>query len=238
MAWAVTSLQAVWWGTQPITEDGAVLFQRLFEVPPSSMQSAPGTSKATLSATQGSKNLVLQINGNRLDAFQAPLPAGPDLPTFPDVTNTVTEFSGWASTRRGPSELASRLAVVVQLHCLVDDAQNASRTFTENTDIDLPFNDGSDVIFQINRRKDLDGLEGSSINRLLKWSIEHIQTFSFGQGLPQMKTLHAVALGVDVNVFPRDDRTYGRDQQSQLFAAMGAEAIRLCEVRTLASLVN
>jgi hypothetical protein len=222
---------------QPIQAEPAALYQDMVGQAANSTQSSPATS--TVMANGQSRGLLynVQRQPNRLDFFAN---REPDQATkFPTITNIPDAISKFQSRLNAASKQLSavnRVALVVNISKVVDSMNAANQQVSELTGIEFPFDDLSDVLFQLNRRMELPVVSGMQLNRVLKWLVETFQIVEVVAGSVNVHNIYAVTLSVDVNTVPVPNRLYQTTEQATIFGAMAAEVERLCGVRTLRAL--
>lgn len=132
------------------------------------------------------------------------------------------------------------MALVVNLSYPVASSVSASALIMEKLGLSLPFSDGRDMVFQVNRRGALCSVPGCELNRLIKWTAETHQLITLNAGVPLTPTVisaDVATLMVDVNTVPTGGRAFQTDQQIAIFEEMAAEVTRICAAGTPSLLV-
>jgi hypothetical protein len=129
----------------------------------------------------------------------------------------------------------TRLAVVLNTSEPAPSLEQAINILLKRTGVTLPFQGGSDLLFQINLKKALNSATGREINRLLKWAAEVVQSVEVSGGPPIMHTAFLSTLSVDVNTVP-SSQNFTADQQASILEEMADEAERLCQENSLTAL--
>jgi hypothetical protein len=233
--WSLQSLQAVWYpaGVSPPIGD---LFSALVGVPPATTQAAQMTSVAV---GQGANSVYrVQQQPGRIDFIEAPQMQQPGaFPLFSDFKGPFSKFTN--SLSRVTINQATRVALVVVLTQLMPSAEDAVQLVSNQIGFQLPFQDGRDLVFQINRRRQFKSVTGLEMHRVLKWSAENFQIvgMSTGGGPPMVKSQDVSSYTVDVSNAFDTGRTFDPKEQAALFQEISDEVERLCSANSMSALV-
>jgi hypothetical protein len=237
-AWGVQSMQAVWFTSgQPSQRTVDVIFSDLVGANPSSLhnlQPGGGVASALVQQTL----FRLQLQPGRIDLFLHPqTQGGSSVPLFLDVKSAINELRQKVTAGVAPAVDVVRPAVVVNVSQPLPSIEAVSDLILANLGFTVPFRDGSDLIFQVNRRTDLKSIPGLQVNRLLKWTEETFQNVliaASGTALPALTT-NLATLSVDVNLVPTA-RIFSADEQKHIFGELVDEAERLVDLKSLRAL--
>jgi hypothetical protein len=147
----------------------------------------------------------------------------------------LLELEEWVSVASTAIGAVERLALVINSSQEAETAEATSSLVSEIAGLRLPFGDGTDMVFQINRRKSLSLVPGCELNQLMRWSADHIQQIEISSGPPKVQSLEIATLSVDVNTVPTT-RTFPVSEQALIFRDMNAEALRLSQANSVSAL--
>src|SRR5271165_1459481 len=150
MDWGIRSLQTVWFKQQSFGDIRPLFAAIVGALPDNFQQQSIGVSLA--SGTDGTIAFQLVSQPGRLDYFEAPVATEEaKIPLLYDVQRALSQFN--ERSQRGCPLISEvlRLAVVVTLSIPAERGE-AAKILGDNVGIDIPMNDSSDFIFQINRR--------------------------------------------------------------------------------------
>jgi hypothetical protein len=244
MAWGVQSLQAVWFTTgQPITIPTNDLYQAIAGAPAAATQTLPIGNISMAMGNAGTLAFAfrLQVAPARVDYFLVPPPpqsssATAQLNFPPNIDAVVDEFV--QQLHRGSPLIgdAIRVALVTNIAEQTSDTEDAIATISAQTGLTIPFNDGSDLVLQINRRLKSNSVPGTEINRIIKWSAEEVQTIGVIAGsAPAFARAVLATITTDLNIIPTN-RPYPPAEQIAIFDEMAIETKRLSAAKTLGAL--
>jgi hypothetical protein len=241
MAWGVQSLQAVWFTTgQPIATPAIDLYQAIVGTPATATQNMPVGNLAIAMGNVGTDSCRLQVASARIDYFLIPTPppqvggAHLNLPTNLDLA--IDEFV--RQVHRGSPLIGGviRVALVATISHETSGPQESIELISVRTGLTIPFNDGGDLLFQINRRLGLRSISGTEVNRLMKWSTEEAQTISVMPGsAPSVARIFLATVTIDINIVPTN-RPYQPAEQVAIFDEIAFETKRLCAAKSLGAL--
>ena len=129
------------------------------------------------------------------------------------------------------------MAIVVNTVEEAANARAAAQIIVSKLQLVLPFNDGEDVVFQVNRRKPLVAIPTAEMNRVMKWLSANLQQINVGPGGFTRTVSDIAMLSVDINLVPRDNVIYSPTDQIKIFDELSAETERLCAANVLNVLV-
>ena len=241
MAWGVQSLQAVWFTTgQPITTPVGDLYQAVVGRPAAATQNLPVGNLALAMGNVGTNSYRLQIATARIDYFLLPAPppqaggAHLNLPTNVDLA--IDEFL--QQIHRGSPLIGEvlRLALVANISHETSDTRESIALISAHTGLTIPFDDAGDLVFQINRRLALRSIAGTEVNRLMKWSVEEVQTIGVMPGsAPSVTRVFLATVTTDINIVPTS-HPYPPAEQDAIFDEIAIETKRLCAAKSLGAL--
>lgn len=247
---ASQSIQFVWFPMSVTDVTAEHVFQVLAGDDPDTTQrnKTPSAANPFLSVAEGvigTKDIAAQVQPGRIDftiaGRQAPEMRQDDnlilLDTASEISAVVKRFSEWG----GVWPEAIRLSVVANLVQPTKDAAAATSLFFETLGIDVGFVDGSDPLFQINRRKAMDGYV---MNRVVRFGVAGYQNFVFhavagqsGAMVPATVEKYGASTTLDINSVP-DGRTIDRERQALILGQLAEELFRLGEHGTVRALVD
>ncbi len=244
------SLQAAWFSSGgPIKCSASELYQSIIGEPAAATQSSTAAGVSVATGAQGPRYLRVQSSPGRIDYF---LSSAPQVPQFmaaearsssfdllPNVNETIDAFV--ANCEKGSALVgeAIRIALVASTSQKAESSAAVSKILATRIGLSLPFDDGTDLLFQINRRKQLSSVADVEANRVVKWVGELVQQITIGPIGPDSKTLasgqHLATLSVDLNTVPTG-RILSVDEQLLIFKELAVEAKRLSAASTLSAL--
>lgn len=229
--WGISQAQAVWW---PISgaADVVAMLEAATGGDLTSFQKVQGTAIAV--RTEGSISYRLQFAQGRLDLFVLPPDNTADFPILFDVDKTVAAFKTIAHKLLDQVGVSTRLAVSLTTIKPVKDESEAVALLSEQVGVELPYKDGIDFVFQINRRTNMAGI---AINRLLKMESHFLRLMRLENGvpLPSIDGYFAL-LNADVNTVLEPSSKFEVSEQKELFDKLLVEAQRLSAAKTLRAL--
>jgi hypothetical protein len=204
----ITSAQFVAFASQPISQNAAAIWPKVFTQFEmiSFYPMAPGQTVAT--AVGNGFNIELQIQAGRADILLTALTAddGPQS-ALPDFNMIVDAF-------REPYLALCEIAQTNRMACLatgqVQSASNDELLRSLKEETGLPLEDGmTDVVFQYNLRKQADTAPDYTYNRICRWmtaALSRVQ-FQISDGaipIPQMlgEAIFVVTRHADINTVP------------------------------------
>jgi hypothetical protein len=239
MPWGVQSLQAAWWVPSGLSTSAGDIYQALMGTAAASVQTNPSQRVESAVGADAQRVFRVQLQPGRLDVFQTPLPhlGSSIFPLFSDLRLTMQDFQQRlvAATRIAGNVL--RLALLVTISEPAPGWDQATSALLSKLGITLPFQGGQELIFQINKRKELSSITGQEINRIMKWVAENVQQVSVGTGgAPTIDSVFLSTLSVDINTITQSSRTFTPAEQNHIFQEMSIEAERLCQTNALSAL--
>ncbi len=235
-AWGVQSLQAVWWGLKPPTVSAQDIYQTMIGSGPPAVQTNPALGLAAAIGTDGLSVFRIQVQQTRVDFFEnSQSQGGQTFPLFSDLKSTMQRFRQRLASASGIVGDAARLALVVNTSEEAASAEEATNLLVSKLGITLPFQDGSELIFQINRKRPLASMPGQEINLIMKWLVENVQQITISSGAPIVQATVLKTLSVDVNTVP-STRVFTPAEQPAIFQEIFDEAERLSQVNALSAL--
>jgi hypothetical protein len=240
MTWGVQSLQAVWFTTGPITTPADALYQAMVGTPASATQNLPVGNLALAMGNVGTTSYRIQVAPARVDYFL--VPTSPPLSVNASMnlpTNIDLEIDNFIHQVHSGSSLigdAIRLALVTNISHETPDTQASIALIAPHIGLTIPFNDGTDLLVQINRRLGLRSVAGTEVNRVMKWGVAEVQTIGVMQGTaPQVSQVSLASVTTDINTIPTS-RLYLPGEQMAIFTEIATETKRLCAAKNLGAL--
>jgi hypothetical protein len=241
MAWGVQSLQAVWFTTgQPITTPAGDLYRAIVGTPAGATQNLPVGNLAVAMGNVGTNSYRVQVAAARIDYSLIPAPPPQargvhlNLPTNVDLA--IDEFMQQVHRGSLPIGGVIRLALVTNISHETSDTRESIALISTHTGVTIPFDDGSDLLLQINRRLGLRSVSGTEVNRLMKWSAEEVQTIGVMPGsFPSFARVFLATVTIDINIVPTN-RPYPPAEQDAIFDEIAIETKRLCAAKSLGAL--
>ena len=243
-AWGAQLVQVVWFpSTQLANSAAATLFAAAAPtVPVQVNQSVPSIQAALVAGISGGIEHRIQVQPGRVDLMLSPVPnpSAPGVkPTIPLIGNTLQIIKDLATPFAAASPLVGdvvRLALIVNTVHEVASAAGGVALVAQAVGFRTPFSDAQDVVFQINRRKQLQSIQGCDMNRLVKWAVETPQVIMIvAGGVPAVHSLDVVTFSADLNTVP-GARVFPVNEQILMFGELCAEAERLSGRRSLDAL--
>lgn len=245
--WDAQSIQFVWFLTTAEGVKVDAIFEAIVGEEPTSLQrnKMPGPTNPFIGIASGSFGIDearVQLQPGRVDLFIHPnemLDDG-DIPVISTEAVLDRVYSALASHQSLLPE-AIRLAFVCNFMKPVETAEEGRAIVTDLLSLNLDLTDFTDLLFQINRRKQL--YSGVSINRLLRWNSVALQRFVVNlpgqQGIvtPALKEKYAASLMVDLNTVV-EQRVFSGAQQIPIFKEMIEEATRLGQLKVPTALMD
>jgi len=241
--WGARSFQAVWFLAGPPARIPAdEIYRRTFELEPETHFSNPGQSIATGNTLTGEYRI--QGQPGRIDLFLLPsastaaVGGPPILILLPHIDAAMEEFSSKLESACSAVGEAYRIALVVTLSAQVETREQATASVLRAIGLSLPFTDGSDLVFQVNRQRALEDNK-YTINRLLQWRTETVQqlTALAGSASNIMENIYATTFAADINNVPAPQRILSPTDQLWIFREMSAEARRCYSERSIKGLI-
>lgn len=240
MAWGVQSLQAVWFTTGQITTPAADLYEAIVGARAAATQNLPVGNLAVAIGNVGTNSYRVQVAPARIDYFlnptAPPQAGGANVNLLTNVDLAIDEFV--QRVHRGIPLIGGviRLALVANISHEAADTRESIALIAALTGLTIPFDDGSDLLLQINRRLGLRSIQGAEVNRLMKWSVEEVQTIAVMPGsAPSVARDFLATVTIDINIVPTS-RLYPPAEQVAIFDEIAIETKRLCAAKTLGAL--
>jgi hypothetical protein len=241
MAWGVQSLQAVWFTTgQPITTAAGDLYQAIVGAPAAATQNLAVGNFTLAMGSVGTNSYRVQVAPARIDYFLNPAPVpqagGTQLNLPTDIALVIDEFMQQVHRGSPPIGGVIRVALVTIISHETFDTHESIALISAHTGLTIPFDDGSDLLLQINRRLALHSISGTEVNRLMKWSVEEVQTIGVMPGsAPSVARGFLATVTIDINIVPTN-RPYPPAEQIAIFNEIAIETKRLCAAKSLGAL--
>lgn len=243
------SLQAVWFTPGGIKASAGDLYQAFHREQAATTQSFTAAGVSIASGTKGSCHLKIQVSPGRIDYVLESTPLGvqsTQLPLAPrplsllsDIGTTVDEFLVTCDQACVTIKDALRVALLANTARKADSQARANEIFAAQTKFSLPFDDATDLLFQINRKTSLTSVPDVEINRFMKWAAVLVHTLTLTNmgppSTPVANSLNLVTLSVDINTMSTGS-ILSADQQRSIFNEIAAEAKRLSQAFTLSAL--
>lgn len=238
--WNTQNIQLVWFASAVPSVPASELFTTLLASAPdqSSVNKMPTPAMPFLSVASGvidGLNWVVQVQHGRIDVLAS---APDDIPSagVPLLTSEVAaNAKAHIVARIGacPELLPepNRLSIISVLAQTASSADDACRIANRSAGGVVSFDDISDFILSINRRKTFEFDRSISMNRVLKWETAAFQLFQVpmmqAPPLPVPASVsHAALHTLDVNVVP-SSRRFRPDEAQKIFGEILAEVARL-----------
>jgi hypothetical protein len=217
------------------------LFKAIWKSDPNSFQQHVPTPGPFPAATaQGLRNEITvscSVSPSRVDLNFLPNQQPSQTPVFelPMIGNTKKlkeeiELAITALATESPAAEASRIAVFAQFALAAPNFAEANKAISsvlpDSTKVQFTDENEEDFIFQINRPRSSESVEGSRLNLLTKWAVERVQLFNIAApsvpgsttspGPPFVNEFIVPSVSFDNNNAPR--RPLSRQEQSALLA--------------------
>jgi hypothetical protein len=233
--WGAQSFQAVWF-TPPGAVDIAAIFTAIVGAKSDSFhQQSVGISIAL--GSDGVRQFRVQSQPGRIDYFETALGNAAD--AFP-LFNVKEAFAAFASRVTGGIQSAgsaNRLAVVVQLAKQVAKASEASLILGEMLNCKMPFDDVTNLGFQVNKRRAFSDRSDLDMNRLMTMQLQNIAQFDMiDPAAPVVKNIEYVTISIDCNTQSRENFALQPIDQVPIWSELMAECERLFVTRTVETL--
>ena len=175
--------------------------------PPENVVEEPRKGVVKLQGTFDGALLLMIADENRLDVRQLLDRPGTAPATLPDFADAVTSFVQvairWLNLDTVPP--IQRLAfgaVVMKPSPGIEDCREVLREYLPS--IDMQTTELRDFLYQVNRRRSSEAINGLEINRLMKWSVQSVQEIvvSSGTRVAVRNLTFGSRLEVDINSDP------------------------------------
>lgn len=180
MQWEISGIQLVSFGPIIEVQKPELLYERIFgERPPNfGQETTPVGTVAKASGIIGGNACEITYQSQRLDVLVRPqIP--PD--AIVDAEKMLALVSEGMASPSLVHERSTRLSVVLASFQRCTSLQEAVKKAADSIGIELPFDDGSDFRFQLNRRAKLPSMD-RDINRVIALSILGIRNFNLHAG--------------------------------------------------------
>ena len=231
-AWDVESLRVTIFcpsGTNYSTRTD--LWARVTGTQPETIDSKPREGVTRVIGSIGQNSLILSIQDGRIDWLVQPvLPPpnrqAPPLLMLKDVYGVVPVLENAIGRSLATTTTVLRLAFG---SALIKQASNSAEALKELSKylsrLDMDMDEGSDFIFQVNRRRRSESVRHARINRLAKWStaqVGGIEVQVEPTGQPHVKGTNLVfirRLDLDINTTPNTS-AMSKDRIPALFGEL------------------
>lgn len=234
-SWGIQSIQLAWFNVSPSQRSPADLFKDIVGIAAATTQ-----SRGPLSNASGIENQhVWRLNQrpDRIDLFLNPPPQrGPigQLPLLSDVKASIAALASKFPAGTAAIGDVVRLALVTTISTPVASAAEANKVILNQLGFSLPFDDGSDLIIQVNRRKALASSK-IQLNRVMKWHSENFQHILMSAGAPIIQAADLASMTADINTMPVG-RAFPPAEQISIFGEIVTETERVCVANALTAL--
>ncbi|WP_292242680.1 hypothetical protein [Mesorhizobium sp.] len=245
--WRGQHIQFVWFLADVEGLVAAEVFRRVWATEPEQTQQnrAPNPSNPFLSvastAVSGLTSQV-QIQPGRIDVLLVAEPGQEDQSVFKslfDLNQHLLALVEGITAKQAVDRDAFRLSAVATLLKPVDTYNDGVKEFTNSLGFDFAISNPSDLMFQVNSRKIIGGI---NMNRVLQISTMGFQTFNLplmaGAPIPgpgSTATQYAARRHLDFNTAP-DGKLLERTRHAPIFKALADELRRVARNGTLEAL--
>lgn len=233
--WKLQNLQVVWW-CRPVSLVIEDVYTALTGLQPSNVQTASAGPSVAVGGDSSCAYRV-QFHNARLDYIVTPPQTSTPI-SFPLIANPMPVIQRVKNQVGNASPLigdAQRLAVVFNLSEAAQSPSDATTSLASHLNIPLAFSDGSDFIFQVNRKLSIPP-QVVEYNRVLKWHHENFQHIDVSAGGATIRQTDLQTYVVDVNTAAGPSVVISQAAQAGIFAQMFAEAERLANANTYTAL--
>lgn len=235
--WDAMSIQIVWFAADARHADAATIYNSILGVTPDSFQKnkTPTPAAPLLSSASGTlDNLAyeLTVQVGRVDLHARPVTdVGVDeFETISEPEKVINDLASRAAKTGTGLRGVNRLALVTLLVSPAASHVEANQHSAALFGVELPRHDVSDLMFQINLRKPVDGVANLTMNRLLKFGVAAFQAVTVELGsqtvVPHSVQTFAASLTIDVNTVPRLN-PLSEAEQATVWTTLAKEAIAL-----------
>lgn len=184
------------WGTEQLRltafpEEGSPVslardwWNAITGTPPEKITEEPRTGTVQLQGRLEGVPSLMFADEKRLDIrqlFKEPRTSPAALPRFTDVlppfVNLATQWLDLGT--RPPLQRLAFGAVVMKPSSRIEDCRDVLDNYLPS--IDMQTTDLRDFLYQVNRRRSSEAISGLEVNRLMKWSVQHIQEIAITAG--------------------------------------------------------
>lgn len=213
--WDVESLRvSIFHPVGSATSQQAGLWQKATGDVPESISSRPQNRVTRATGRLGENNLLLTTQDERIDWLIRPI-VGPKqqsapVPTLREVASTPSFLQNAIRCSLEAIPVVMRLAFALILVRQVPDSTEGLRQLSKYLPhVDLNSMEGRDFVYQVNRRRISKSVSHIQINRLARWSTEHIEGVEIEMApseQPRLRPIEDVLtrkLNLDINTAPR-----------------------------------
>lgn len=189
-------------------------------------------SEATLQLQPGRMDLVITPSASVLDSAEVGVATIPTISTCKRVLAGLPQMA-----LKVP---CVRLALVLNLLKPAENVDEARLVIEQMISQKPKFDDYSDLMFQINRRKSYPELDKLAVNRLLRFHVTAFQSVMMtnhhgAHSTSFSRENFAASMMVDVNTVP-DGRLFASDDFVTIFSTLAEEALRIGAVGAVSAL--
>ena len=219
--WGAQSFQAVWFfGSQDV--DVSTLFEAIVGAKADVVQQQSiGVSVAT--GGDANTQFNCQVQPGRVDYFETPRPRlGGQFPLFEDHAVALEAFEQRVTKGCPVIGDAVRLATLLTMFYETETSAEAIAELARLTGAAVPFRDGLDFSFQINRRIVSSGVSGVVFNRLLRWQYQALQQVEMTKTTPKIRNVDFATITIDLNSVATIETLFQPDVQVLIWKEMRA----------------
>lgn len=173
--------------------------------PPENVVEEPRKGTVHLQGTYEGERMLMSADKSRLDIrqlFERPQVALSTLPKFTDVLPPFVQLAvRWISLDALlPIQRLAFGAIVMKPSSHIEDCRDALGAYLPS--IDMQMTDLRDFLYQVNRRRSSETISNLKVNRLMKWSVQHIQEILVRGGSSRVAVGNMIfgsQLEVDIN---------------------------------------
>jgi len=243
--WKSQSVQLVWFLSSVENVRASKVFEELTGSEPLSYQSnrVPNPTNPFLGVANGPHEgfeFSVQIQPGRMDLVLTPTMEGQENVEGLLLVETEKAVRTAVAAAANVGDISPvRLALIINLFEPSESLSVSRALIEERIGFSPNIGEYSDLVFQINRRKQLASPE-IEINRLLRYGSITLQTFSVSfqpGGVPSPVTIaqFGASLMVDINTII-DGRTFSKADTDTIFSQIAGEALRIAASGTTGSL--
>lgn len=203
-SWEVEQFRLTLFRFPGTSMDVQSLWQEIGDIALEDVKQKPALGVTSLEGSGKLGRYILATDNQRLDFIAHKLQLEPDLPVIGKLEEALPEFVNQAERLIGKVSGILRVAVSFSLLSRTSDKiQSYSLLSHLLPSVDIDIEDSSDFLYQINRPRTSNVVEGLSINRLSKWGAVKISFPQFVPGLLAISNaspmLEAIKLDLDIN---------------------------------------
>jgi hypothetical protein len=233
--WGAQSFQAVWFfGSQSV--DASALFEAIVGAKADVVQQQSiGVSVAT--GGDATTQFNCQVQPGRIDYFETPRPRlSGQFPLFEDVPSALDAFGLRVAKGCPVVGEAVRLAMLLTMFHKTETSADAIAKLAGLAGATVPFDDGLDFSFQINRRILSSGVPKVVFNRLLRWQYHSLQQVEMTETSPKIRNVDFATLTIDLNSVATVETLFQPDAQLLIWEELRTQLARISSDGSISAL--